>query len=392
MATIREFFQNLLYQVPAIGITDIVDILVVSIIFYSLLRLIRSTSAARVARAILLLLAITLLTDVLNLYTLNWLLNKILEVGAIALIIVFQPELRRALERVGAQLHFHLLSTESAASIEQSAVNATVQACEIMSRERVGVLLVFERETPLDEYFKTGTIVDAQLSEQLLRNLFFKNSPLHDGAVIIRGDRIVSATCYLPLSDNLSISKDLGTRHRAALGISETSDSLTVVVSEETGRVSLARDGQLTRISDQETRYICPVFIHIGMYSLCNDRTCDIRTATGECLNTSVWLCTIKSRNNCTLCILQPFRKDLVCLISVKITIFIKDDYFCSIDEFISKICSHDDTIQIFSTGSRIISADFLAEVCTDCFKFLIQAQIQVQSSDDAVISLFDCL
>lgn len=117
MATIREFFQNLLYQVPAIGITDIVDILVVSIIFYSLLRLIRSTSAARVARAILLLLAITLLTDVLNLYTLNWLLNKILEVGAIALIIVFQPELRRALERVGAQLHFHLLATEPTASI-----------------------------------------------------------------------------------------------------------------------------------------------------------------------------------------------------------------------------------------------------------------------------------
>ena len=179
MATIREFFQNLLYQVPAIGITDIVDILVVSIIFYSLLRLIRSTSAARVARAILLLLAITLLTDVLNLYTLNWLLNKILEVGAIALIIVFQPELRRALERVGAQLHFHLLATEPTASIEQSAVNATVQACEIMSRERVGVLLVFERETPLDEYFKTGTIVDAQLSEQLLRNLFFKNSLRH---------------------------------------------------------------------------------------------------------------------------------------------------------------------------------------------------------------------
>ena len=192
MAMIREFFQNLLYQVPAIGISDIVDILVVSIIFYSLLRLIRSTSAARVARAILLLLAITLLTDVLNLYTLNWLLNKILEVGAIALIIVFQPELRRALERVGAQLHFHLLSSESGATTEQSAISATVQACEIMSRERVGVLLIFERETPLDEYFKTGTIVDAQLSEQLLRNLFFKNSPLHDGAVIVRGGRVAA--------------------------------------------------------------------------------------------------------------------------------------------------------------------------------------------------------
>ena len=247
MATIREFFQNLLYQVPAIGITDIVDILVVSIIFYSLLRLIRSTSAARVARAILLLLAITLLTDVLNLYTLNWLLNKILEVGAIALIIVFQPALRRALERVGAQLHFHLLSTESAASIEQSAVNATVQACEIMSRERVGVLLVFERETPLDEYFKTGTIVDAQLSEQLLRNLFFKNSPLHDGAVIVRGGRVAAAGCVMPLSDNPHLPGDLGTRHRAGVGTSEVSDAVVVIVSEENGTISVAIGGMLKR-------------------------------------------------------------------------------------------------------------------------------------------------
>ena len=227
MATIREFFQNLLYQVPAIGITDIVDILVVSIIFYSLLRLIRSTSAARVARAILLLLAITLLTDVLNLYTLNWLLNKILEVGA--------------------QLHFHLLSTESAASIEQSAVNATVQACEIMSRERVGVLLVFERETPLDEYFKTGTIVDAQLSEQLLRNLFFKNSPLHDGAVIVRGGRVAAAGCVMPLSDNPHLPGDLGTRHRAGVGTSEVSDAVVVIVSEENGTISVAIGGMLKR-------------------------------------------------------------------------------------------------------------------------------------------------
>ena len=247
MAMIREFFQNLLYQVPAIGISDIVDILVVSIIFYSLLRLIRSTSAARVARAILLLLAITLLTDVLNLYTLNWLLNKILEVGAIALIIVFQPELRRALERVGAQLHFHLLSSESGATTEQSAISATVQACEIMSRERVGVLLIFERETPLDEYFKTGTIVDAQLSEQLLRNLFFKNSPLHDGAVIVRGGRVAAAGCVMPLSDNPHLPSDLGTRHRAAIGMSEISDAIILVVSEETGGISIAHGGTIHR-------------------------------------------------------------------------------------------------------------------------------------------------
>lgn len=247
MASLRVFFQDLLYRIPGIGITDIVDILVVSIIFYALLRLIRSTSAARVARTILLFLFITLLTDVLHLYTLNWLLNKILEVGAIALIIVFQPELRRALERVGAQLHFRLLSTQPSLSIEQSAIAATVQACEIMSRERVGVLLVFERTTPLDEYFKTGTIVDAQLSDQLLRNLFFKNSPLHDGAVIVRGSRVAAAGCVMPLSDNPHLPADLGTRHRAGVGTSEASDAVVVIVSEENGTISVAIGGMLKR-------------------------------------------------------------------------------------------------------------------------------------------------
>ena len=247
MASLRVFFQDLLYRIPGIGITDIVDILVVSIIFYALLRLIRSTSAARVARTILLFLFITLLTDVLHLYTLNWLINKILEVGAIALIIVFQPELRRALERVGAQLHFRLLSTQPSLSIEQSAIAATVQACEIMSRERVGVLLVFERTTPLDEYFKTGTLVDAQLSDQLLRNLFFKNSPLHDGAVIVRGGRVAAAGCVMPLSDNPHLPADLGTRHRAGVGTSETSDAVVVIVSEENGTISVAIGGMLKR-------------------------------------------------------------------------------------------------------------------------------------------------
>ena len=247
MAAVREFFQNLLYAIPNIGISDIVDILVVSIIFYTVMRLIRSTSAARVARAILMLLIITLLTDVLNLYTLNWLLDKIFEVGAIALIIVFQPELRRALERVGSQLHFHLLSTTTGASIEQTAIAATVQACEIMSKERVGVLLVFERQTPLDEYFKTGTIVDAQLSEQLLRNLFFKNSPLHDGAVIVRGGRVAAAGCVMPLSDNPHLPSDLGTRHRAGVGTSEATDAVVVIVSEENGTISVAIGGMLKR-------------------------------------------------------------------------------------------------------------------------------------------------
>ena len=147
----------------------------------------------------------------------------------------------------------HTKFTESAASIEQSAVNATVQACEIMSRERVGVLLIFERETPLDEYFKTGTIVDAQLSEQLLRNLFFKNSPLHDGAVIVRGGRVAAAGCVMPLSDNPHLPGDLGTRHRAGVGTSEVSDAVVVIVSEENGTISVAIGGLLKRHLMPET-------------------------------------------------------------------------------------------------------------------------------------------
>ena len=146
-----------------------------------------------------------------------------------------------------------------------------------------------------------------------------------------------------------------------------------------------------SRISNQETRYIGPVLIHVCMHSLCNDRSCNIRSATGKCLDTSVRFCPVESRDDCTFRILQSCRQDLMRLISVKITIFIKYDHFCSIDKFISKICRHNDTIQIFSTGSRIISSDFLAEVCTDCLKFLIQTQFQIQSADNAVISLFDC-
>ena len=253
MAMIREFFQNLLYQVPAIGISDIVDILVVSIIFYSLLRLIRSTSAARVARAILLLLAITLLTDVLNLYTLNWLLNKILEVGAIALIIVFQPELRRILEKLGSKSFREILSTKQEQRNIDYVISETVKACEIMSRERTGVLIVFERTSSLEDYQKTGIVIDARVSSELLRNIFFTKASLHDGAVIIRRGRILGAGCMLPLSKNVNLSRDLGMRHRAGIGMSENSDAVVVIVSEETGSISVAIGGMLKRHLMPET-------------------------------------------------------------------------------------------------------------------------------------------
>ena len=255
MATIREFFQNLLYQVPAIGITDIVDILVVSIIFYSLLRLIRSTSAARVARAILLLLAITLLTDVLNLYTLNWLLNKILEVGAIALIIVFQPELRSMLEKMGGESIKGIKSRFDRTSSEgfRPKLAELCYAAETLSASKTGALIVFERGTKLGDVIRTGTVIDAEISAFLIGNIFFNKAPLHDGALIIRNERLYAAGCFLPLSTNPDIVKDLGTRHRAGIGMSENSDAVVLIVSEETGVISVAVDGVLKRGFSKKT-------------------------------------------------------------------------------------------------------------------------------------------
>ena len=247
MTAIRTFFQEFWNRIPQIGVNDIIDILIVAFLFYTVMRLIRSTSAARIARSILLLLVATGLTEIFKLYTLNWILSKILEIGVIALVIMFQPELRRMLERFGGRFFTNLISSGGAASPEQQAIEATVAACEIMSKEKVGALLIFGRSMPLDEYFKTGTIVDAKVSDQLLRNLFFKNSPLHDGAVIVRGSRVAAAGCVMPLTENTHLPSDIGTRHRAGIGSSEVSDAVVVIVSEETGTISVAIGGMLKR-------------------------------------------------------------------------------------------------------------------------------------------------
>ena len=247
MTAIRTFFQEFWNRIPQIGVNDIIDILSVAFRFYTVMRLIRSTSAARIARRILLLLVVTGLTEIFKLYTLNWILSKILEIGVIALVIMFQPELRRMLERFGGRFFTNLISSGGAASPEQQAIEATVAACEVMSKEKVGALLIFERSMPLDEYFKTGTIVDAKVSDQLLRNLFFKNSPLHDGAVIVRGSRVAAAGCVMPLTENTHLPSDIGTRHRAGIGSSEVSDAVVVIVSEETGTISVAIGGMLKR-------------------------------------------------------------------------------------------------------------------------------------------------
>ncbi len=247
MTAIRTFFQEFWNRIPQIGVNDIIDILIEAIQFYTVKRLNRSTSAPSIARSIQLLLVVTGLTEIFKLYTLNWILSKILEIGVIALVIMFQPELRRMLERFGGRFFTNLISSGGAASPEQQAIEATVAACEIMSKEKVGALLIFERSMPLDEYFKTGTIVDAKVSDQLLRNLFFKNSPLHDGAVIVRGSRVAAAGCVMPLTENTHLPSDIGTRHRAGIGSSEVSDAVVVIVSEETGTISVAIGGMLKR-------------------------------------------------------------------------------------------------------------------------------------------------
>ena len=247
MTAIQNFFRDLFYEIPKIGISDIIDILMVAFLIYTILRLVRSSSAARVAWTVLLLLVASWLTNVFNLYACNWILNKILELGFISLVVIFQPEIRRAMERLGGKFFLNLVNPNSKISVEESAIQATVSACEIMSKERVGVLLVFERSVSLEEYFKTGTLIDAKVTEQLLRNLFFPKASLHDGAVIVRGGRIAAAGCVMPLSENTHLSSDLGTRHRAGIGTSEVSDAVVVIVSEETGTISVAIGGMLKR-------------------------------------------------------------------------------------------------------------------------------------------------
>lgn len=240
--TIWFAFQN-------IGVMDILDIAVVAFLIYQFINVIRSTSTARVAKSIVFLLLLTLFTDFAQMQVLNFLLSRILELGIIALVVVFQPEIRRFLERFGGQNVMRALVGSKAApkGEMEKAILATVNACEVMSKERVGVLLVFERQTSLEEYFKTGTLVDARTTEQLLRNLFFPKAALHDGAVIIRDGRVAAAGCVMPLSENPNLSSDLGTRHRAGIGTSESSDAVVVIVSEETGTISVAIGGMLKR-------------------------------------------------------------------------------------------------------------------------------------------------
>ena len=243
MDRLQTFFQT----ITTMRLSDYVDIALVAFIIYVLMPLIRTPSTMRIARSVVVLLLVAWLTNEMELYAISFILNQFLQVGLLAFVILFQPELRRMLDRLGNVRLRAFLGLERTAQEMDTVISQTVMACEIMSREKVGALIVFAREARLDEYMRTGTRIEGQVSEQLIRNIFFPKASLHDGAMIVREGRISAAGCVLPLSDSHRLSADLGTRHRAGVGISEVSDAVVIIVSEETGTISVAVGGMLKR-------------------------------------------------------------------------------------------------------------------------------------------------
>ena len=248
-----EALQNFIQNIRSMQWSDYLDILVVAFLIYKLLPLIRTPHMMRLTRTVVLLVLVAVATSELHLYTLNWLLSQLLAIGLLAFVVLFQPELRRMLDHLGTMRLSTIFGTTKPVQEIDAMITQTVRACEIMSEEKVGALIVFAREQHLNEYYKTGTQIDALVSEQLLRNIFFHNSPLHDGAVIIKDGRIAFAGCVMPLSKNPNMPKELGTRHHAALGTSEVTDAVVVVVSEETGIISVAVGGMLKRYLAPQT-------------------------------------------------------------------------------------------------------------------------------------------
>lgn len=245
--TVLDSFFSAFNQFRTISFIDIIDILIVAYIIYRIMKLLKDTSAERLIKGIIILVGIMLLASMLYLTMISWLLQQALNVGLFAIVVVFQPELRRLLEQIGKGNFSRLIVPADAPDEVESMITATVSACADMSRTKTGALIVFERRERLGEIISTGTMVDAAPSAELIKNIFFKNSPLHDGAMIVRAGRVCAAGCVLPLSGNQSLSRDLGTRHRAAVGMSESADSVLVVVSEETGSISVAIGGMLKR-------------------------------------------------------------------------------------------------------------------------------------------------
>jgi len=254
----NNFFDTYLgeWYIPDVRIIDVIEIIIIAFLVYQLMVWIKNTKAWMLLKGIIVLAGFILVAAIFRMNTILWLAENSINVLATAAIVVFQPELRRALEKLGQKSFWSSVMpferTSAEGRFNEKTIDAIVTACYEMSKVKTGALIVVERDIMLTEYQHTGIALDSIVSYQMLMNIFEHNTPLHDGAVLIRGNRIVAATCYLPLSDNMHLSKELGTRHRAAIGMSEVSDALVIVVSEETGRVSFAMGGHLTRGVPQE--------------------------------------------------------------------------------------------------------------------------------------------
>lgn len=263
MGAIADWVSRMVSFIPAIRLNNVLEILIISVLIYYILIWIRDTRAWTLLKGILVICAFMLFAYVFQMDTILWLFQNLISVAIISIFVLFQPELRRALEQLGRKnilSSFFNLSGSGAADEQtvktvEKTKSEIIKACMEMSKVRTGALIVIEQDVQLSEYERTGIFLDSLVSSQLLINIFEHNTPLHDGAVFIRNNRIVAATCYLPLSDNMLLSKELGTRHRAGVGISEVSDSITLIVSEETGMISVAHDGMLFRgLSQEELR------------------------------------------------------------------------------------------------------------------------------------------
>lgn len=262
MITFSEIWQKLkllTYQLPIIKINDIIEIIIIAFVIYQIIKWVKGTRAWMLVKGISVLFAMAIIAMVFQLNTILWIFANTISVGITALLIVFQPELRKALEQLGRRNLFSPINLfeEQRDKSERLSINVIeeiLKAVDEMSKVKTGALIVIEQDIRLDEYERTGIIIDSIVTKQILINIFEKNTPLHDGAVIIRQNRIAAATCYLPLSENMTLSKELGTRHRAAVGLTEITDSIIIVVSEETGHISMALGGNLIRNID--TQYL----------------------------------------------------------------------------------------------------------------------------------------
>ena len=242
--------EDLMGLLISIRVTDIVDIIIVAFLLYKLLEFIKETRAQQLFRGILLIVAAFIASEVFDLSLLNWLLTSLVTVGLIAVVIVFQPEIRRALEQLGRRGFITGTFRDLSKEESYATVHILVDAVDDFSSTRTGALIAIEQETTLADIIETGVVIDGEMSVRLLGNLFYEGSPLHDGAVIVRGNKVYAASCVLPLTSRQDIGKNLGTRHRAGLGLSEVSDAFIIIVSEETGAISVARNGELSRFLD----------------------------------------------------------------------------------------------------------------------------------------------